>query len=94
MHAIYFDLAIHKLRETFLEDDDKAYDEISIIMKKNWLRCIRFNLFITKSNDNSLEKIYSTLDELKKFEWFKVSLTKLNVFRVEDWSDFTEIVKQ
>jgi|GEM_PF-2675000 len=35
MHAIYFDLAIHKLRETFLEDDDKAYDEISIIMKKN-----------------------------------------------------------
>jgi len=32
-------------------------------------------------------------DTLKGIDWFKKSVRDIRVFKVEDWSDFTEFIK-
>ena len=46
-----------------------------------------------KSNENSLTTVYKAISRLSKIEWFRNSVRDIRAFKVEDWSDFTEIVK-
>ena len=34
------------------------------------------------------------IDKLKHIDWFKKSVRDIRAFKIEDWSDFTEIVKE
>lgn len=45
------------------------------------------------SVDNNLATVYKAIDTLRKTEWLKKSVRDIRAFKVEDWSDFTEIVK-
>ncbi|MFR1243143.1 MAG: virulence protein, partial [Butyricimonas faecihominis] len=36
---------------------------------------------------------YKAIDALRKTEWFRKSVRDIRAFKVEDWSDFTEIIK-
>jgi virulence-associated protein VapD len=35
-----------------------------------------------------------SIEALKRIDWFKKSVRDISVFRVEDWSDFTSVVKE
>ena len=50
-------------------------------------------VYINKSNENSLTTVYKAISRLSKIEWFRNSVRDIRAFKVEDWSDFTEIVK-
>ena len=43
---------------------------------------------------NSLTFVYKAIDKLKHIDWFKKSVRDIRAFKIEDWSDFTEIVKE
>jgi virulence-associated protein VapD len=43
--------------------------------------------------NNNLTYVYKAIDTLKNIEWFKKSVRDIRAFKVEDWSDFTDIVK-
>nr|WP_270547021.1 MULTISPECIES: virulence-associated protein D [Odoribacteraceae] len=45
------------------------------------------------SVDNNLATVYKAIDALRKTEWFRKSVRDIRAFKVEDWSDFTEIIK-
>lgn len=45
------------------------------------------------SSDNNLTWVYKAINRLQKIDWFKKSVRDIRAFKVEDWSDFTEIVK-
>jgi virulence-associated protein VapD len=47
---------------------------------------------LSKENKNSLTIVYKSIDKLKNIEWFKNSVRDIRAFKVEDWSDFTDIV--
>ena len=51
------------------------------------------SVYINKSNENSLTTVYKAISRLSKIEWFRNSVRDIRAFKVEDWSDFTEIVK-
>lgn len=38
--------------------------------------------------------VYRTINMLSKINWFKESVRDIRAFKVEDWSDFIEMVKQ
>ncbi|KOS35946.1 hypothetical protein [Helicobacter pylori] len=46
-----------------------------------------------KKQENTLVQIYKAINKLSQIEWFKKSVRDIRAFKVEDFSDFTEIVK-
>ena len=45
-----------------------------------------------KDEDN-LTAVYKAINALSRIEWFKNSVRDIRAFKVEDWSDFTDVVK-
>ena len=43
--------------------------------------------------NDDLTALVKTVMELSKIEWFKKSVRDLRGFKVESWSNFTELVK-
>ncbi|MFP6243080.1 hypothetical protein ACLGDO_05995 [Helicobacter pylori] len=46
-----------------------------------------------KKPKNTLAQVYKAINKLSQIEWFKKSVRDIRAFKVEDFSDFTEIVK-
>jgi len=40
-----------------------------------------------------LTLVYKAINKLSNIDWFKKSVRDIRAFKVEDWSDFTDIVK-
>ena len=51
------------------------------------------SLYIAKSDQNNLTSVYKVINKLSSILWFKESVKDIRTFKVEDWSDFTEVVK-
>jgi virulence-associated protein VapD len=41
-----------------------------------------------------MANLFRAMNELKKISWFKNSVIDIRAFRVEDWSDFTDFMKE
>lgn len=41
-----------------------------------------------------MSNLFAAIYELRNIDWFKKSVCDIRAFRVEDWSDFTTIVKK
>ncbi|WP_456471426.1 virulence associated protein VapD [Caminibacter sp.] len=93
MYAISFDMEVAKLKENYGEPYNPAYDEIRKTMDTLGFEWVQGSLYITKDTNNNLTYVYKAIDTLKQIEWFKKSVRDIRAFKVEDWSDFTEIVK-
>ncbi|GAA8950329.1 hypothetical protein HpSLK91_11840 [Helicobacter pylori] len=46
-----------------------------------------------KKQENTLAQVYKAINKLSQIEWFKKSVRDIRAFKVEDFSDFIEIVK-
>ena len=40
-----------------------------------------------------MANLFAAIYALKKIDWFKSSVRDIRAFKVENWSDFTDIVK-
>ena len=45
------------------------------------------------AKENTLTTVYKAINRLSAIDWFKKSVRDIRAFKVEDWSDFTDIVK-
>jgi len=91
MFALSFDLVISDLKKHYGEPCNRAYFEIKILLQNNAFEWIQGSTYLTKSDD--LVTLYKVIFELSKIDWFKKSVRDIRGFKVENWSDFTEIVK-
>ena len=93
MYAIAFDLDRAALKEKYGESYDQAYYEI-----EKQLGGFGFNRALGSiylySGDNGLADVYRAINRLSTIAWFKESVRDIRAFKVEDWSNFTEIVKE
>lgn len=94
MYAIAFDLKIDDLKKNYGEPYNKAYDEIRQELEKLGFEWTQGSVYINNSNKDNLAMVYKAINMLSKIDWFKQSVRDIRAFKVEDWSDFTEIVKQ
>lgn len=92
MFAIAFDMDIKELRTTYGEPYNNAYYEIKILLRKFDFYNTQGSVYLTDKNDMS--NLFAAIYELKKTDWFKKSVRDIRSFRVEDWSDFTMIIKE
>lgn len=93
MYAIAFDMKIDDLKKNYGEPYNSAYDEIRQEMDNLGFEWTQGSLYISKESSNSLATVYKAINRLSQIDWFKNSVRDIRAFKVEDWSDFTDIVK-
>lgn len=92
MFAIAFDMDIKELRSTYGEPYNNAYYEIKIILRKHNFFNTQGSVYLTDKDD--MANLFSAIYALKKIDWFRSFVRDIRAFKVENWSDFTEIVKR
>ena len=91
MFAISFDLTVSVLEEVYGTPYNNAYYEVKSLLKADGFEWIQGSTYLTKSND--LSTVLRAIMHLKKIDWFVKSVRDIRGYRVEDWSDFTDLVK-
>lgn len=93
MYAIAFDLKIDDLKKAYGEPYNGAYDEIKRELAQLGFEWTQGSVYINQSGTDTLTTVYKAITRLSKIDWFKDSVRDIRAFKVEDWSDFTAIVK-
>jgi len=91
MFAISFDLTISKLQESYGVPYNRAYFDIKELLKRHGFCWIQGSTYLAE--DANLGNLYQAMNDLSKIEWFKKSVRDIRGYKVEDWSDFTPIIK-
>ena len=91
MFAIAFDMVISDLKQNY-GDPYNAYFDISNIMEKYGFYRAQGSLYLTENRD--MANLFRAIEALKKTEWFRKSVRDIRTFRVEDWSNFTDFMKE
>ena len=94
MYAISFDMEVSKLKEHYGEPYNKAYDEIRAMMFDLNFDWAQGSLYLSNNHKDSLTSVYKVIKKLSDIKWFKNSVRDIRAFKVEDWSDFTDIVRE
>jgi virulence-associated protein VapD len=91
MFAISFDMTISELKAHYGDPYNNAYYEIGKILEKDGFTWIQGSTYLTTSDDMS--NVVKAIMDLSKIEWFKKAVRDIRGYKVENWSDFTSIVR-
>lgn len=91
MFALSFDMSISDLKKHYGDPYNRAYFEIKEVLKRNNFEWIQGSTYLTHSDD--LGNLFTAITELSKIDWFKKSVRDIRGYKVENWSNFTDIVK-
>ena len=91
MFAISFDMSVSSLTEYYGHPYNRAYFEIKKTLKECGFEWIQGSTYLSRSEDMS--SMIRAISTLSKIDWFKQSVRDIRGYRVENWSDFTELVK-
>lgn len=94
MYAIAFVLNIDDLKKTYGEPYNRAYDEIRQELEALGFEWTQGSVYMSVAKENTLTTVYRAINRLSAIDWFKKSVRDIRAFKVEDWSDFTDIVKE
>ena len=93
MYAIAFDLEVAELKKHYGEPYNNAYAEIGKELKTFGFERAQGGIYLNASDKNPLASVYQAINRLSQIDWFVKSVREIFAFKVEDWSDFTAIVK-
>ena len=93
MYAIAFDLGVDDLKREYGEPYNKAYDEVRQELENLGFEWTQGSVYISRTQTDTLTTVYKAITRLSKIAWFKTSVRDIRAFKVEDWSDFTDIIK-
>jgi virulence-associated protein VapD len=92
MFAISFDMSIIDLKDNYGEPYNNAYFEIGKELRKYEFYNTQGSVYLSKNND--MANLFRAMNALKRITWFKNAVRDIRGFRVEDWSDFTDFMKE
>jgi len=91
MYAVAFDLVVSDTEKHHPKGVSQAYSDIAAILNECGFRRVQGSLYVTDNED--MAKLFVAMQTLKKLEWFPCSLRDIRAFRIEQWSDFTDVIK-
>lgn len=91
MFAIAFDLVVADTESHHPKGVSHAYAEIGATLAQHGFRRVQGSLYVT--DDEDMAKLFRAIQSLKTKSWFPRSVRDIRAFRVEQWSDFTALVK-
>lgn len=84
-------MVISQLKENYGEPYNNAYFEIKEVLRRNGFNWVQGSTYLSESND--LGNVIKAIMDLSKIDWFKKSVRDIRGYKVENWSNFTDIVK-
>lgn len=72
---------------------DEALSNIRNVMDQFQFKTLTNNIYVCTSSKNQLALLYMLVQELSKINWLKPSLVTLKAFKMDNISDFTDIIK-
>ena len=84
-------MVISDLKKHYGEPYNNAYFEIKEVLRRNGFNWVQGSTYLTESDD--LGNVIKAIMALSKINWFKKSVRDIIGYKVENWSDFTDIVK-
>lgn len=91
MYAIAFDLIVAETQKQHPKGVSYAYAEIGAVLAEYGFRRVQGSLYV--SDDENMARLFQAIQALRAHPWLPLSVRDIRAFRVEQWSDFTEIVK-
>lgn len=91
MYAITFDLIVSEVQKHNKKGVSQAYAEIASVLSEYGFRRIQGSVYIT--NDENMANLFLAIQALKNMDWFPQSVRDIRGFRIEQWSDFTPVIK-
>jgi virulence-associated protein VapD len=91
MYAIAFDLVVADTAKHHPQSVAKAYSDIGAVLHEHGFRWVQGSLYISDNED--MAKLFTAIQSLKSLPWFPQSVRDIRAFRIEQWSDFTGVVK-
>jgi virulence-associated protein VapD len=91
MFAIAFDLTVADTEKYHPKGVAQAYADIGATLQQFGFRRVQGSLYVTDNED--MAKLFLAVQALKNQAWFPKSVRDIRAFRIEQWSDFTGVVK-
>ena len=92
MFAITFDLVVAETEKRHPRGVSAAYADIAAVLKDYAFERIQGSVYVTNRDD--MANLFSALLALKSLPWFPPSVRDIRGFRIENWSDFTPLIKK
>ncbi|MDO4683452.1 MAG: virulence factor [Lautropia sp.] len=91
MYAIAFDLVVADTEQHHPKGVTQAYTEVGAILGEHGFRRVQGSLYVT--DDENMANLFLAIQALRAKPWFPQSVRDIRAFRIEQWSDFTPVVK-
>ena len=91
MYAVAFDLVVADAYKYHPKGATQAYTEIGQVLGRHDFSRVQGSLYVTENED--LAKLFLAIKALRDTDWFPRSVRDIRAFRIEQWSDFTAVVK-
>lgn len=91
MFAIAFDLLVHEVDLRHPKGVSAAYADIRSLLSRYGFDWRQGSLYVTERDD--LANLFAAILALKSLPWFPSSVRDIRAFKVEHWSDFTDLVQ-
>jgi virulence-associated protein VapD len=91
MFAIAFDLVAADTAQHHSKGVSQDYADIGSTLANFGFDRVQGSLYTTPSED--LANLFGAIMALKALPWMPASVRDIRAFRVEQWSDFTRLVK-
>ena len=72
---------------------DEALSNIRNVMDQFQFKTLTNNIYVCTSSKNQLALLFMLVQELSKINWLKPSLVTLKAFKMDNISDFTDVIK-
>lgn len=91
MYAVAFDLVVADTEQYHPKGVAQAYAEIGAVLAEHGFRRIQGSLYVTENED--MANLFVAIQALRSRDWLPKSVRDIRAFRIEQWSDFTAVVK-
>lgn len=91
MYAVAFDLVVADTEEHHPKGVSHTYADIGSILNEFDFRRVQGSLYVSDNED--MANLFLAIQALRTREWFPKSVRDIRAFRIEQWSDFTALVK-
>ena len=93
MYAVAFDLVVAETRKHHPKHDPSAAyrDIFEVLVSRHGFEWKQGSVYILDSDD--MARLFAAIMDLKAQSWFPHAVRDIRAFRVEQWSDFTALVK-
>jgi virulence-associated protein VapD len=90
--AVAFDLVVAEAKRHHPSGKaSNAYADIRNTLTAQGFQWTQGSLYVLEKEDMAI--LFNAIQSLIKLSWFPLSVRDIRAFRVEQWSDFTPIVK-